>query len=239
MLLKRLHFDTIPSTNTWPKENAHLLDPRKVTLITANTQTAGRGRYKRSWISPPDCNLYATWVWHEKTSPSALGNIPQVMCLAAASSLPIASQIKWPNDLLLSGKKVAGILCETVEAPTGGLFILLGLGLNVNMEAHYLFQIDRPATSLFLETGCHYNVEELLQKISRRFLLNLKTLKQGGFNPFYEHYRTLSCYKHGAPLQLSIPPRHLEGYFCGFTPDGGLLLENKGEVISYFAGELI
>lgn len=115
--MKHIHFDTIDSTNTWSKRHTGEWAPEGVTLVTASKQTSGRGRFKRTWISPPDVNIYATFCFWFDPKRNDVGHIPQLLALAGASTLMqqgFLPKIKWPNDLLLNGKKVAGILCETI-----------------------------------------------------------------------------------------------------------------------------
>src|ERR1700722_12425114 len=104
------HFDTIDSTNTWAKKNARTLDPDHLTCITAQEQTAGRGRFKRAWTADRAQNILATLFFTlPKDSPILLnlGQILSLSCVKVLEKRGFSPQIKWPNDLLLSGKKVA------------------------------------------------------------------------------------------------------------------------------------
>jgi len=108
-----IHFDTIDSTNTWAKNNAKTLDPDQITCITALEQTAGRGRWLRKWISPKGQNIYATIYFCLSKNCKQLSNVGQILSLSCAKVLKskgFLPQIKWPNDLLLEKKKVAGVL---------------------------------------------------------------------------------------------------------------------------------
>jgi BirA family biotin operon repressor/biotin-[acetyl-CoA-carboxylase] ligase len=93
----------------------------------------------------------------------------------------VRTQVKWPNDLLLNGKKVAGILCETIFS-TYGVDLFLGLGLNVNWEDPS--SVDQPATSLYLETHQLWDKEALLKELQLEFATDLEVFKTQGFAPF-------------------------------------------------------
>ena len=106
--VKHLHFKQIDSTNTWAKQHTDQWASKGVTLITASEQTAGRGRFKRRWESPPDVNIYATFCFWFDLHRTDLGHIPQILALASAQTLEMLGffpKIKWPNDVLLGGKK--------------------------------------------------------------------------------------------------------------------------------------
>ena len=171
MQILHKHFKSIDSTNTWAKLNAHLFDVDKITLITADEQTAGRGRFKRRWESPPHQNVYATFCFFIEKHRHDIGNIPQVLAISAAEALEdlgFQPKLKWPNDVLLSNKKVAGILCETTPM-SDNLAVIIGIGLNVNMPLQLLQQIDRPATSLMVEGGEKMEIEMVLESLKNNF----------------------------------------------------------------------
>src|SRR3989339_1701180 len=105
-----IHFQSIDSTNTWAKNHASTLDPQKITCITAHEQTAGRGRFQKKWISPKGENLYCTFFFTVPIGSSFIPNLGQILSISACklfTHLGFPAQIKWPNDLLISGKKIA------------------------------------------------------------------------------------------------------------------------------------
>lgn len=158
MKISQRHFSEIDSTNTWAKNNAHLLPPGKLTLITADTQTCGKGRLGRQWISPPKQNLYASFCFFIDKGRKDIGNISLLMAVSVSEtleSLGFHPQIKWPNDILINGKKAGGILCELAElsGPSDQMCAIAGIGLNINMPLEQLNEIDQPATSLLQEGG--------------------------------------------------------------------------------------
>ena len=121
MQIKRHHFETIDSTNTWAKQQAETFERGSLTLVTADRQTSGRGRLNRSWLSPAKENLYATFCFFLDSHRQDVGNVPQVMALAATEILEqfdFNPTLKWPNDLLLRHKKLGGILKRDSSSPT-------------------------------------------------------------------------------------------------------------------------
>ena len=238
----RKHFKTIDSTNTWAKHHASELDPHLITLITADEQTAGRGRFKRHWESPSGLNIYATFCFFIEKHRQDIGNLPQILALATCrilEELHFQPQLKWPNDVLLSHKKVAGILCETTPL-SDNICVILGIGLNVNMAQEQLQNIDRPATSLLAEDGKVRQVEEVLQLLQHRFSSHLEQFIDEGFSPFLEAYKNILVHRQGDVIRFNDNRTLWEGNFQGIAQDGGLnlLIPSTGHVKTFYAGEI-
>ncbi|MES2199136.1 MAG: biotin--[acetyl-CoA-carboxylase] ligase [Chlamydiota bacterium] len=235
-----IHFTSIPSTSSWTKEHSSLLDPHKLTCITAEEQTAGRGTFSKKWISPKGLNIYATLYF---TLPKGypflqnLGQLLSISCCKCVEKMEFHPQIKWPNDLLLEGKKFAGILCEATSCKeeTG---IALGLGLNVNMPTEMTKKIDQPATSLMEISQKIWNTEELLHKILTTFLEDLDTLSSKGFAAFSLYYNNHIAFK-GQSLQIKDGIASRTGICKGISPEGSLLLTlPSGEEIKISSGKI-
>jgi BirA family transcriptional regulator, biotin operon repressor / biotin---[acetyl-CoA-carboxylase] ligase len=178
-------FDQLDSTNAWAMRNAKKLARHPFSVVVANEQTAGRGRMGRSWTSPPNCNLYITFFF-VVPSYEDLDRIAQLLALSAATALQTSTTslvMKWPNDLLLNGKKLAGILCETTPLE-GGIGVAAGIGINVNADQEELSTVGQPATSLLLERGTPQDRELLLEALVKQFQQDLKHFLAHGFAPF-------------------------------------------------------
>lgn len=191
-----LHFDTLSSTNTWVKEHVAFLDPEGLTCVTALEQTQGRGRLGRRWVSPRGQNIYATFYFSiEQNAPHLLnlGQVLSVSCARLLRRLGCPVEIKWPNDLLLEQKKVAGILCETVVL-SDRVGIALGVGINIYMSSQELVTIDQPATSLAEYSGTLWDRALLIQALSQEFAADLTQLERGGFLWFQEEYINLLAF---------------------------------------------
>lgn len=237
------HFETIGSTNTWAKEHVYQMDPEGVTLITASKQTAGRGRFKRRWQSPSKLNIYATFCFHVDAQRTDIGHFPQLLALAAArvlEDLHFKPTLKWPNDVLLNGKKVAGILCETVALPNQKRCIINGIGLNVNMPAKLLKKIDRPATSLLVESGEEFDVETILKTLDVQFTSYLTHFLTHGFEPFFPSFQLRSAFKPGQAIRFHDDRTLLEGFFETLHPDGSVQIKLlDGSSKQFYAGEFV
>ena len=234
-----IHFDSINSTNTWAKQQAHTFDPHQFTCITALEQTAGRGRFLRQWLSPKG-NIYATLYFSLPCSFPHLSNISQVLSLSCCKVLinkKFSPQIKWPNDLLLEEKKVAGILTETKQFKeyTG---VVLGIGINVNMAPELLAAIDQPATSLAQLSGHLWELEQILDPLLHQFLDDLDLLKAKGFAPFRQTYENLLAFK-GKSIAFNDGNNDWKGTCHSITDEGKLnLLLPSGEMRALSVGEI-
>lgn len=176
MKINKIFFDSIDSTNTYAKSHANEFVSDELTCIIAEEQTGGRGQFGRKWISPKGVNLTVTLFFHLSKDTQHIETLAIFMAKCLKEVLEasnIHATLKWPNDLLLNGKKLAGVLCETVFNP-GTIQVILGFGLNVNMEQIDLLQIDQKATSLKQETGLIWNKETLLEQILNHFVRAIK-----------------------------------------------------------------
>lgn len=239
---KHIHFEEIDSTNTWSKMHVDQWVARGVTLVTASGQTAGRGRFKRRWESPAHVNIYATFCFWFPLQRTDIGHIPQLLALAAALTLEkegFSPKVKWPNDVLLNGKKVAGVLCETVlEEEERG--IVCGIGLNVNMPQDILKQIDRPATSLLVEKGYEFDRAAILELLQQIFITSLNDFFHQGFSPFFPLLQQRSALIKGQKVSFHDNQNLLEGCFEALHSDGSveLRLPNGASKI-FYAGEFL
>lgn len=231
MKIFRKHFESLDSTNTWAKQNPQECFFDALTVVTADLQTRGRGSFEKSWESPPGLNLYVSFCFFLRNSPQNVGNIPQILSLSVVEALQplgIAIKIKWPNDLMVADKKLGGILCETTTIQEA-LFVVAGLGLNINMPQEMLECIDQPATSLLVAQGIFFDREEILQRIIERFRLNLERFVREGFRSF------LSSLKEHLIYQRTFKVRRgnqlLEGTFHSLDEEGVLHIRLSSGVI--------
>lgn len=238
--IERFKFETIDSTNTWAKQNINRLNPDKVNLITADEQTKGRGRFDRKWLSPTKSNIYATvcFSFLKNFNP----NIALMFSITVLEALlkidhALSLKIKWPNDLILNNKKLGGILIETVS--TDRLWIIIGLGLNLNMDSEVLESIDQPATSLMVETGQSYVIEDCLNIIIKQFIQNLSIYQQYGFTPFVEKYKSFLSFKPMDEIKCIQGSQTIHGKYHSLNDDGTLnLLKHDGQIIKIASGEI-
>jgi BirA family biotin operon repressor/biotin-[acetyl-CoA-carboxylase] ligase len=178
-----IRLDEVDSTNAYAAR--HLPEIPHGTFVTAAAQTAGRGRLGRRWHSPSSGNVYMSGVVKAfPLVPSAAlpGALTLSMALAVCDAIEregIAPALKWPNDVLVDGRKVAGILAQaTYEGPRAAAAVV-GVGINVNMTAAELAAIDRPATSLSVCAGRSLDAAAIAQDVAARFLDRLATTQLG------------------------------------------------------------
>jgi len=142
-------------------------------------------------VSPPLCNIYASFCFFiEAERWRECGCLTQIAALNVAeviSRVGLKPEIKWPNDLLIQGKKVGGILMEVTPVDST-YFVVLGIGLNVNMSLEDLSLVNRAATSLTVESGCQFDLEDILKQLEDRFVSDYLLFLQKGFSPFAAAY---------------------------------------------------
>lgn len=185
------YFKTINSTNTYALDNFAELDD--LTVILADEQTQGRGRFERKWISSSVGNVYLSFVLkpEKKTFLANLTQYLAVVLTKVLSDYGITATIKWPNDVLVDGKKISGILCESKLVQNKIVGVVLGIGINLNMTETDIFLIDKPATSLNLELSKSIDKQVFLSRLFDEFKKNYAHVIENGFSYFKKDY--LEC----------------------------------------------
>jgi BirA family biotin operon repressor/biotin-[acetyl-CoA-carboxylase] ligase len=175
-----IKFDSLPSTNRYLREHYRSLSHN--TVVVARHQSAGRGRFDRQWVDDGGNSLLVSMLLKEDEFNYPIPLVSLAAALAVAKSLDqeVTTQIKWPNYVLIQGKKVAGILLEGVSSSKMDA-IIVGIGLNLNQSAFPL-EIATKATSLALETGKQYDKDMLLMRLLTSFSEEYHALKQGTFS---------------------------------------------------------
>ena len=185
---KIIHFETIDSTNTYCLLNFKNLEDK--TVVIADEQTSGRGRFDRVWVSENCDNIYLTFVLKPEIK-SFVTNLTQYLSVVVAEvieSYGVEAHIKYPNDVLVNGKKICGILCEASLQKNILQGVVLGVGINLNMPENIIKSIDRPATSLNLEIGNSVDKQEFLNKLLNEFYENYEKVAENGFSCFKNDY---------------------------------------------------
>ena len=228
-------FDSIDSTNDYAKT---LVGQGKTALIISEEQTQGHGRLGRQWHSEKGKNLTFSLVVKSGISPDRLG----VLTLCAAESVAgavesharVSIKTKWPNDLLIDGKKVCGILMESVMM--GGKLdaLIIGVGLNVNQRK---FPSDLTATSLNLSTGKPADRLVLLPEIVNRLAWLNGTISSSDVATKLEGWKA-RCEMFGKLVRVQSGGTTLKGVGKGIAEDGGLLLEVNGTEQKVHSGDI-
>ncbi|HNW25202.1 MAG TPA: biotin--[acetyl-CoA-carboxylase] ligase [Candidatus Gastranaerophilaceae bacterium] len=239
--MKLIFFEKIDSTNTYAKLNIDDLEDKSV--VYTNFQTRGRGRFDRSWVNLGSENIYMTIILKpsEKFEQN-YSNLTQYLSLCLCKQLKepgLTPQIKWPNDVLVNGKKIAGILAETVIKGGNLKGIALGIGVNLNADLQDVLNIDRPATSLNLELGKNIDKPKFMKKLLEEFFESYDDFLKHGFKFIKEDYEKRACFL-GQNLKVVIFDIIKEGYCKGLDDFGNLILTDKnGHEQSINMGEII
>lgn len=234
-------FESLESTNTTARELAAAGAPEGVVVI-AEGQTAGRGRLGRSWVSPPFRNLYLTIVLRPPLAPAQAPLLALVGGLAAAEAIAacgVDARIKWPNDVLVDGRKVAGLLAEMDSDGERLAAVLLGIGINVNLGLDELpEELRDKAGSVAAALGRPVARHELAAGLLAAFERSYDAFLQGGFAALRDDWNRLSCLG-GRHVRIVDGGRRIEGTVVGIGADGTLELRGgDGAALHVVAGEV-
>jgi BirA family transcriptional regulator, biotin operon repressor / biotin---[acetyl-CoA-carboxylase] ligase len=241
MEIKTTHLEKVDSTNKWAKQNIHEFNKDLITCITADEQTDGYGHFQRKWISPKGKNINATFCFLLKKDTLHLTSIGQVIAFSLAKvlmNLNFSPKIRWPNDILLSNKKLSGVLCET-KFEKEDVHLFLGIGININTEKNDLQKIDQLATSLKEESSKEFDKEKILKLLQDEFIANLQIFKKEGFTPFHSQIENLLAYK-GEQITCTDGKKEYCGICHSLTNDGrlNLFLPEEKKIKTFSSGEV-
>ncbi|MCI6525361.1 MAG: biotin--[acetyl-CoA-carboxylase] ligase [Candidatus Enterosoma sp.] len=229
-----LTFDTLDSTNSYLKRNGKNLD--HFTVVQANHQEQGKGRLGRSWQDQGNSLLFSILL-KEKIEPE---RVPLLSLLAGASVVltlehyGLTPLVKWPNDTLVSEKKISGILTEAVSEGED-IFYIVGIGINLNQK-EFEGELSQKATSLFLLTKKEYDKEEVLTVLLSYFTPLYQDYIQGG-KKFLTVVKSHS-YLDQKEVSLDYYGEHIHGTVIDITDKGTLLLDVSGKQIEVSSGEV-
>ena len=211
------------------------------TAIFAEHQSQGRGRRGRQWYSPYGKNLYLSLGWKFEKSLSELGCLPLVVALAAAQALQRAGLeghgVKWPNDLLIGGRKVCGCLVEVQGDSQGPCHAVLGVGINVHMPvSRQTEHIDQPWTDLHSHLpGFSRNALAVL--LLEELIVQLSKFDEQGFAPFGEPWEQADVL-YGQSIDVQSATGSIRGTAVGIDEMGALRLDTGQEVLKLHSGEV-
>lgn len=230
-----LHLKSVSSTMDVARQEAESGAPHGL-IVVADEQSGGQGRRGRRWVSPPG-NLYVTIVLRPTWSVRSLPMIaPLAVCEAAETLSGVRASIKWPNDVLIEGRKVAGILIDVHLAATHVEYALIGIGINVRLDASRHNEIRDIATSLESESGEEISRERLLATLLNRF----EKLYAAGHDDdsVYDGWR-VRLETFGRRICVQFADHVDDGIAEDVDGDGNLLLRRAdGSVIALSAGDV-
>lgn len=232
-----LFFEIIDSTNNYLKNQNIKTDGL---VVIADNQTHGRGRSDRKWLSEPGKNLTFSILLIPKNEDLYLGILPiltaSALAIALESSSNLKTQTKWPNDLILNNKKVAGILIET--SMTKQLQrIIIGIGVNVNQKL-FTDEIKTIATSLTIETQKEYDRELLLSSLLNSLDQMYQKYLANDYVSYLEEWRK-RCNHFGKKITFERGSEYFDGIAKELSEDGSLIVEVEGRETKIISGEII
>ena len=237
-----VYLDAVDSTSTHlaamnPAEAVH------GTVVAADRQTAGRGRMQRTWYSPPETNLYFSVLLIPDIVPA---KAPQLALVTAAVLLHVLKDnfpgldphVKWPNDILLKGRKLAGILCEMRVEAERVRHVIIGIGINVNGKGEsYPPELRDSAISLRDATGKKSRRQELMAAILSEMEKRYELWLDKGLLPFIEFLEENSAIK-DHDIIVVLQNREISGIARRISDDGDLIIETPNGMVQLPAGEV-
>jgi BirA family transcriptional regulator, biotin operon repressor / biotin---[acetyl-CoA-carboxylase] ligase len=235
------HFFKIDSTNRVALELGHAGEPEGA-VVLAEEQTAGRGRAGRTWQSDRAAGIYVTLLLRPKISPVQAPLLTMMAGLSAYTAIEaqtgMAPDLKWPNDLLLRGKKAGGILTEMHAEPSQVRFVIVGIGLNVNQEK-FAGELGTTATSLRIETGKQQSRLELLVRLLREFESDYNRFLREGPPAVTPKFEAVSSYARGKRVRVASGAVNFSGVTAGLGPEGLLQVKrDDGQVVTVISGDV-
>ena len=213
-------------------------------VLAAREQTAGRGRGRNQWATAPGRDLCCSLVLRTPAGGEKLLSLSMAVALATAMALErlgLRVHTKWPNDVVVAGRKIAGILPELASTPATAApehTLVVGIGVNVNMGASGAASIDSPATSILLETGAEMAVEDVLRHLLAALSTRIRQWEAGGF-PALRPDWTARCLWLEEKVAIDDGEHRVAGVLRGFGESGQLLLTSAdGAVREVWTGTL-
>ncbi|MEY4922307.1 MAG: bifunctional protein BirA [Pseudomonadota bacterium] len=231
-------FSVVDSTNQYLLDRIDEL--KSGDACVAEYQHAGRGRRGRQWVSPFGANLYLSMFWRLEQGPAAAIGLSlavgivmaEVLCKLGAEQV----RVKWPNDLYLNDKKLAGILVELTGKTGDAAQLVIGAGINLTMRESATNVINQDWINL-QEAGVNINRNKLTAELLSELRLAVVKFEKEGLSAFISRWREMDNYL-DRPVKLIIGDQEIFGIARGIDEQGALLLEQNGNVRPYIGGEI-
>lgn len=234
------HLKETVSTNITAKQLAAGGAPEG-TLVVSEMQTGGKGRLGRNWFSPSGEGIYLSFILRPAVSPAEAPKITLMTAVAMAEALHsgpgLHVSIKWPNDILLGGKKLAGILTEISTEMDAVDYVIIGVGLNVNTVS-FPPDLKETATSLLLETGRVHSRSSLTTEFLKWFEEYYKLFQRADFKPILNRWRQFS-HIGGRRIKVETISGMTSGTALDIDGDGFLMVEDDdGHIQKIYSGDI-
>ncbi|MGZ9896826.1 bifunctional biotin--[acetyl-CoA-carboxylase] ligase/biotin operon repressor BirA [Shewanella gaetbuli] len=232
------YFDEINSTNTFMLAHHHELESGDICI--AEYQSAGRGRRGKQWVSPYGHHLYASMFWRFEQDPSKAMGLSLVVACAITKALEGMSinglGLKWPNDIYLDNKKLAGILIEMAPVSHNVTELVIGFGINLSMSQSQGALIDQPWSDL-TELNQLPDKTELIINIQQQLKQDIQRFDAQGLAPFMAYWNAHDLFVDKA-VNLLMMPNNISGVYKGINEQGAVLIECNGKIDAYIGGEI-
>ncbi len=236
------HYFQVTSTNDVAHELAQE-GAAEGTLVLAEEQTAGRGRLGRSWFSERNNGIYLSLILRPPVRPlhAPVFNLAAAVAVSRAieQTCEISADIKWPNDVLIKGKKCCGVLTEMNTDLDRIKYLVVGIGINVN---HSVFpkSLEQQASSLFLEGGRRFSRIELILALLSHFEEIYFEARQKGRDSILEQWTQRSSFSNGKEVSVDLGERQVRGTTCGLGREGTLRVKlPSGQIEEIVAGDVV
>jgi BirA family transcriptional regulator, biotin operon repressor / biotin---[acetyl-CoA-carboxylase] ligase len=234
------HYAVLGSTNDQLKA---MPDAPEFTCVTADEQTAGRGRRDRSWHSVPGEGLYLSIFLRPEIEADEFPLLSFIAAIAVAETIqPLLEKasidIKWPNDVLVNERKISGVLIESASINNSAPRVIVGIGVNLNHES-FPEELQQTATSLWIESGENFNVEKFRNSLLDRVAYWYEILRSQGGTKILTRWQQLSSYTKGKKITAYLDQEILHGITDGLSAIGALkIITDTGEKREIVAGEI-
>lgn len=233
--------DKVDSTNRHLMRAAADGAPAGIVCL-AERQTDGRGRRGRHWVSPFGSNIYLSILWRYPSGPAGLGGLSLAAGAAVAAVLERSGvdniTLKWPNDVLWQGRKLGGLLLEVAGEVHGPSHVVVGVGVNMHLDAWQGLAIDQPWADLYTALGhrdCSRNL--LAARLITRILQVFEVYGREGLAPFLSEWERFDRL-HGCQVEIRLGEHGTRGTHLGIDEQGGLMLQTADGVRHFHAGEV-
>ncbi len=235
-------YETLGSTNDQLKQMA---DAPEFACVSADEQTTGRGRRDRTWHSAPGEGLYLSVLLRPEIRADKFPLLSLTAAVAVAETVLQQTRnsrsqidIKWPNDVLINGRKLSGILIESTTTPHEPPRVIVGIGVNLNHQSFPL-ELSEIATSLRIESGEQFNIATFRNCLLTNLALWYEELRSNRAHKILTRWQELSTYAQGKQVIVQFDHEEIQGETCGLSENGALQLKTEaGTVHPLLIGEI-
>jgi BirA family biotin operon repressor/biotin-[acetyl-CoA-carboxylase] ligase len=233
-------FDTLPSTNSYLMQN--MSAKTHGTCVVTNLQTSGRGRRGREWQASLGASLTFSLLWRFQCGAAALSGLSLAVGVALIRSLhelgATEAKLKWPNDILINQKKLAGILIELQGDMEGPSTAVIGVGINLQLSESLLQKIDQAVTDLHQTLAHTINPNALMATLLKHLVDVLLTFEKTGFDELRDEWTAHHAY-HQQPVRMLMPDgSEVTGVVQAISENGSLMIETTNGMQKFMSGEI-